>query len=268
MGESYFRSVQSMEKQGHTYRVDLLTKMYKKAKKKSLECTYAGGDSALPLKIHTQQGGRVYSAIATLLYASISSAKVDDLEAFIRKKGGSLPASIFDLSRWMNVLDVARMVRMNTPGIWNQENPVSNQDFSAVTQPDSREAYIESAEGNPFDNTSNLRTGESLEDDDEYELEFEPEYTSKSRDVGRPIAAAVKNNWMNSPQMKEGRQSLHFQAQGMVQSHSVVTESIKKDLLAMEAVINSAKQSLLGRLAQYQKAESDRSQAQSMRRRS
>ena len=36
--ESYFRSWKSMEKQGQAYRLDLLTKMYKKAKKKSLDC--------------------------------------------------------------------------------------------------------------------------------------------------------------------------------------------------------------------------------------
>jgi hypothetical protein len=113
---TYARSMQSLEKKGHAYRLELLSKMYKKSKKKAKELDEAGGSSAIPLKVHVQQGGKIFNAISTLLYASISAAKVDDLESYIRKKGATLPASVYDASKWQDVIDVARSVRTQNYG--------------------------------------------------------------------------------------------------------------------------------------------------------
>ncbi len=269
--ESYFRSWKSMEKQGQAYRLDLLTKMYKKAKKKSLDCSDAGGGSALPLKIHTQQGARVYAAIATLLYASIGSTKVDDLEAFIRRKGVTLPGSIFDLDRWIDVLDVARVVRSNNDSAWSHANLGGTNGFIPITHtPDSpaeaeAKAKANTGQADPFSATGDLMTGEALEEEDDYELEFEPEHAEKGK--GRGIAATVvkNNNWVNSPVKEEGRKTLRRKAQSLVKSHSTATESIEKELSTMAAMMNSAKQSLARRLEEHLSAENDRVQVQSMR---
>ncbi len=67
--------------------------------------------ASLPTKIHIMQAARVYAAIGTLLYASISVHNADDLERFILKKATQLPQSVFDLGDWRVVLNAARQYR-------------------------------------------------------------------------------------------------------------------------------------------------------------
>ena len=256
--ESYLRSWQSIEKQGQAYRLDLLTKMYKKAKKKAVELQNAGGDSFLPLKIHTQQGGRVYNALATLLYASIGSTKMEELESFILKKGVTLPSSIFDLQKWNDVLDVARAVRTNPSQIGVRAT--GNQEFISIDKTTEAD--------NLFNNTMDLRLGETLEDegDTEYAPDFAPESQEKMLGGTSGIAGsggAMRNNWVRSPMKK--RKAIHSKARTIVSSHSAVKDSIKEDFHTMAELIRTAKKEIVSRLSQQQKANTDRAQTQSMR---
>ena len=115
-GNSVERANNTLDKAGQNYRFNLLAKMYKKAKKRSSELNKSAGsntgkDSSIPIKMYGQQASRVYSAISTLLYASMSLGKSDHLEAYIVRKASTLPGSIFDLTKWKVVLDAARDVR-------------------------------------------------------------------------------------------------------------------------------------------------------------
>eukprot|EP01041_Mallomonas_annulata_P004087 gene4087-8126_t len=66
---------------------------------------------ALHLRVHGQQAARVYSALSTLLYASISISKADELERFVKKKSSQLPLSVFDIDKWAQVLSIANRCR-------------------------------------------------------------------------------------------------------------------------------------------------------------
>ena len=49
--------------------------------------------------------------MSTLLYASISVSKTEELEKYVLKKGTSLPTSVFDMQEWAPFLEMARRVR-------------------------------------------------------------------------------------------------------------------------------------------------------------
>ena len=194
------RQESSLRKPGDDYRIDMLRKMYKAAKSKSTELSAryiedgATRDSAIPLKSHGQQAARVYLAISTLLYASISLNKIDDLEKFVYKKSAALPGSIFDMSQWQTVLDVARDVRSKRldgfanktkKDTWQLRTPGpqdANRDF-----PDTVEIEGTDWEEDMID-LNKMHLGTSLEEED-----FQAE-----------LSAPIKNNWMFSPPPSRG----------------------------------------------------------------
>jgi hypothetical protein len=69
--------------------------------------------TALQLKVHGKAADRIYSALSTLLYASISVSKASELERYIRKKAAQLPTSVFDLTEWDGALAIARECRLS-----------------------------------------------------------------------------------------------------------------------------------------------------------
>jgi hypothetical protein len=68
-------------------------------------------DVAIHQRIHRQLASRIYSALSSLLYASISMTKVDELERFILKRASGLPKALFDLNEWADVIDLAKQCR-------------------------------------------------------------------------------------------------------------------------------------------------------------
>jgi hypothetical protein len=95
---------------GSTNNIKLLREYYTTAKSLSSELANATNLS-LPLRIHSQQASRVYSALSTLLYSSISIAKADELERYVRKKAAQLPRSLIDMEQWVYVLQIAKDCR-------------------------------------------------------------------------------------------------------------------------------------------------------------
>ncbi len=75
-------------------------------------------DAPVPLdkRVHNEQAIRVYSALSSLLYASIGASKVDELERFIMKRASALPKQMFDLVEWSEALELAREVRQSAYG--------------------------------------------------------------------------------------------------------------------------------------------------------
>jgi hypothetical protein len=68
-------------------------------------------DMALHMRVQSQLATRIYSALASLLYASISLAKVNELERFIFKRASGLPKDYFDMTQWGDVIQIARECR-------------------------------------------------------------------------------------------------------------------------------------------------------------
>ncbi len=95
--------------------IKMLRDRYNASKLRSEELSLTSTSLPVPLRVHGELAGRVYSAMATLLYASISISKIDDLERYIRKKATQLPRTIFDLDDWATVLNIARECRSAVP---------------------------------------------------------------------------------------------------------------------------------------------------------
>ena len=71
------------------------------------------GANEVPLhhKVRTLNGARVYSALAALLYATLSLTRIEDLERFIVKRGSALPSVMFDMKEWGPIIAQARQYR-------------------------------------------------------------------------------------------------------------------------------------------------------------
>jgi len=100
--------------------VRYLRESYNAAKARASELNTNAGLSG-NLRSHCQQTIRVYSALATLLYSTISISKADDLERFVRKRSLQVPNSLFDIDEWKPVLQIARNVRMGESGKYMDE---------------------------------------------------------------------------------------------------------------------------------------------------
>ena len=100
--------------------VRYLRESYNAAKARASELNTNAGLSG-NLRSHCQQTIRVYSALATLLYSTISISKADDLERFVRKRSLQVPNSLFDIDEWKPVLQIARNVLMGVSGKYLDE---------------------------------------------------------------------------------------------------------------------------------------------------
>lgn len=111
--------------------VKLLRDRYNTCKLRAAELATANPAMPTYLRLHSEQAGRVYSALSTLLYASVSIVKVEELERYIRKKATQLPRAMFDLDEWAMILNIARECRSGDSvasgiseerGVFQQEN--------------------------------------------------------------------------------------------------------------------------------------------------
>lgn len=100
--------------------VRYLRESYNAAKARASELSTNAGLTG-NLRSHCQQTTRIYSALATLLYSTISISKADDLEKFVRKRSLQVPNSLFDLEEWKPVLQIARNVRLGENGKYMDE---------------------------------------------------------------------------------------------------------------------------------------------------
>ncbi len=203
--ETIRRQNETLEQTGKSYRISLLKKMYKKAKKKAndlgIEKLQDGGkSSSIPIKMHGQQAARVYLAISTLLYSSISVAKAEELEKFIQRKGANLPASIFDLKKWESALIAAQDLRtgsyMNTYQLPNTAKWAENTWAGTTFQPETAGATDWAAvTGGPKDN------------DNEWDL-FETEAFMETTALGGTLedgGDSLPGNALASPEVKDSR---------------------------------------------------------------
>ena len=69
---------------------------------------------SLSTMVHMRLAHRVYTAISTLLYATISMSKVPSLEKFIRKKASTLPVAIYNGNEWATILQIANNIVCET----------------------------------------------------------------------------------------------------------------------------------------------------------
>ena len=58
-----------------------------------------------------QSGANTYSALSALLYATISVAKIDVLETYVKSRGKQLPTQLFDMNEWEPILSQAKSFR-------------------------------------------------------------------------------------------------------------------------------------------------------------
>ena len=100
--------------------VRYLRESYNAAKSRASELSTSGGLS-VALRGHSQQAVRIYSALATLLYATISISKADDLERFVKKRAFQVPNNLFDIEEWGPVLKIARTVRIGEMARYQDE---------------------------------------------------------------------------------------------------------------------------------------------------
>ncbi len=63
------------------------------------------------IRVHGQKASKVYSALSSLIYASIAMAKVENLEDFVRQQSVSLPTTMIDLEEWEHILTLAKDCR-------------------------------------------------------------------------------------------------------------------------------------------------------------
>ena len=87
-----------------------LQQRYVDAKAKVAEFT-STSNLALHLKVHGKLTCRVYSALSSLLFASLSIVKTEELEKFILKRSTQLPSFLFNLDDWIRSIRIARNFR-------------------------------------------------------------------------------------------------------------------------------------------------------------
>ncbi len=66
-------------------KMGLLREGYDAARIRAGELRFSGSGNSMPIavRIHSQVAGKVYSALSTMLYASICSAKSEHLERYV-----------------------------------------------------------------------------------------------------------------------------------------------------------------------------------------
>ena len=93
-----------------TDQVKLLREWYSKARAKHQE--YEGKLSmALLSRNYNEKASRLYYALYTLMYSSITASKTDTLEKYVRTKGLAFPKTVFDIDEWKYPLRIAKESR-------------------------------------------------------------------------------------------------------------------------------------------------------------
>ena len=97
---------------------------------------------SLSTLMHLRLAHRVYTAISTLLYATIGMSKVASLEKFIRRKASTLPAAIYNGDDWAKILQIAKQYRLQN--VYDVKLASGSHEGvevadSVVTVPDNRE---------------------------------------------------------------------------------------------------------------------------------
>jgi uncharacterized protein YoxC len=94
-------------------RVRQLKESYDLAVLKMNEMNSAQG-SNLYVKVHGKKAGKAYSALSSIIYASIAAAKIEGLELFVKQTVAALPANMIDLEEWNHVLTLAKDCRASS----------------------------------------------------------------------------------------------------------------------------------------------------------
>jgi hypothetical protein len=68
-------------------------------------------DQNLYVKVHGQRASKIYSALSTLIFLSISASKVEELEHYISNSASQVPSSIFDFEEWSSIVKIAKDCR-------------------------------------------------------------------------------------------------------------------------------------------------------------
>ena len=94
-------------------KLKVLRESYEISRHRSNELFQPNEQHSLYMKIHEQRASKIYAALSSLLFASVCSSKVDELEKFVRKSAVQIPSSVFDLEEWGRIMDIARECRGN-----------------------------------------------------------------------------------------------------------------------------------------------------------
>jgi hypothetical protein len=91
-------------------RIRKLKESYDVALLKADEVVKKSGNN-IHMKIQSERAKRVYTAISSLIYSTISFSKLHGLEDYIRQNALTLPATMIDLEEWDYILRVANECR-------------------------------------------------------------------------------------------------------------------------------------------------------------
>ena len=87
-----------------------VTECYDRASSRSNELSTDPNFQKNP-KIQVKLAKKIYAALASYLYTSISIAKAQKLEHFIERAGAKLPRNVFDFEEWKVAIDAAKQIR-------------------------------------------------------------------------------------------------------------------------------------------------------------
>ena len=91
-------------------KLGILRQAYETSKSRAEE-VLSSTDLNYYLKMHGHRANKLYSALTTLIYSSISISKADELENFIKKAATQVPSNLFDLNEWSDILVIAKEAR-------------------------------------------------------------------------------------------------------------------------------------------------------------
>lgn len=104
-----------------TEKCQLLQDSYELCRTRANEL-FSSEDLSLYLKIHGQRASKLYSALSSLIYTSISLNKVQELESYIKKASIQLPTTIFNYEEWEPIILIAQEFRTHTLNNYSKQS--------------------------------------------------------------------------------------------------------------------------------------------------
>jgi hypothetical protein len=88
----------------------------------------------LYIKVHGQRASKIYSALSTLIFLSISTSKVEELEHYIKNAASQVPSSIFDLEEWSSIVKIAKDCREGDYSVLQERSRVMRKNMQIFYQ--------------------------------------------------------------------------------------------------------------------------------------
>jgi len=91
-------------------------------------------DQNLYLKAHGLRASKIYSALSTLIFVSISCSKVEELEDYVMKSAAQVPSTIFDLEEWSSIVKIAKDCREGDSNSLREQVSALKKNMSVYNQ--------------------------------------------------------------------------------------------------------------------------------------